>query len=99
MKKVNVILGVVLAMIIMFNIGAVMYERGNQEGYYRGYERCEESNDSWNEIAWNRAWDYGYEAGINDYSDYVDEQKALEAENKLKNAVKEVATFGKEEEL
>lgn len=99
MKKVNVILGVVLAMIIMFNVGAVMYERGNQTGYDQGYESRKESDDSRNEVAWSMAWNYGYEAGINDYSDYVDEQKALEAENKLKNAVKEVATFGKEEEL
>lgn len=99
MKKVNVILGVVLAIVIMFNIGTVMYERGNQVGYDQGCEATNATNAVDRIDRDYAAWEMGYEAGVNDYSDYVDEQKALEAKNKLKNAVNHVVTLDEEEEL
>lgn len=52
MKKINVVLSIVLAVVIMFSIGAFMFERGR-------------------------------EAGVNEYSQYVEEQKNLEVFNNV----------------
>lgn len=50
MKKINVVLSVVLAVVIMFSVGAFMFERGRQ-------------------------------AGVNEYSQYIEEQNTLEKLN------------------
>lgn len=79
MKKANVVLSLVLALVIMFNIGVVLYERGHADGYEKCFVEDMAQID--------QAYEYGLEDGVQMWDDHTKAQEELKIKNEMKDIV------------
>lgn len=83
MKKANVVLSLVLALVVMFNVGVVLYERGHADGY----EKCFVEDIA--QI--DQAYEYGLEDGVQMWDDHQKSQEELKIKNEVKDVIESIS--------